>query len=354
MAAGPGLDLPAGARPVPAGRPARRTRARRHRSGARPRPRGRRLAPRRAGPRAAGSGRPDRRPRPSTNGPCAISEAALGPDHPDVGIWRNNLGRRARATWATWPAPAPSTNGPCRSARPPSAPTTPTSAPCATTSAGVLRDLGDLAGARAQFERALAISEAALGPDHPDVGTWRNNLGLVLQDLGDLAGARTQYERALAISEAALGPDHPTIGIRPQQPRPRAAGSGRPGRRPHPVRAGPARSARPPSAPTTPTSASGRNNLGARAAGPGRPGRRPHPVRAGPGRSARRPSAPTTPQCASSATTETNSSRPPSSQAHRNGGKAVPACYPDRFSCAWSVPPRAPSRSCPGPWDGRR
>ena len=78
----------------------------------------------------------------------------------------------------------------------------------------MLQDLGDLAGARTQLERALQISEAALGPDHPDVGTWRNNLGLVLQDLGDLTGARTQLERALQISEAALGPDHPDIGIR--------------------------------------------------------------------------------------------------------------------------------------------
>ena len=78
----------------------------------------------------------------------------------------------------------------------------------------MLRDLGDLTGARTQLERALQISEAALGPDHPDIGTRRSNLGLVLQDLGDLTGARTQFERALQISEAALGPDHPTIGAR--------------------------------------------------------------------------------------------------------------------------------------------
>jgi hypothetical protein len=75
----------------------------------------------------------------------------------------------------------------------------------------VLRDLGDLPGAREQYERALAISEAALGPDHPNVGIRRGNLGGVLRDLGDLPGAREQYERALAISEAALGPDHPTV-----------------------------------------------------------------------------------------------------------------------------------------------
>ena len=79
----------------------------------------------------------------------------------------------------------------------------------------MLQDLGDLTGARTQYERALQISEAALGPDHPDIGIRRNNLGSVLQDLGDLTGARTQYERALQISEAALGPDHPqSIAIR--------------------------------------------------------------------------------------------------------------------------------------------
>jgi hypothetical protein len=70
---------------------------------------------------------------------------------------------------------------------------------------------GDLAGARMQYERALAIAEAARGPDHEDVTKWRSNLGLVLQDLGDLEGARVQVERALAIGEAALGPDHPTV-----------------------------------------------------------------------------------------------------------------------------------------------
>jgi len=71
--------------------------------------------------------------------------------------------------------------------------------------------VGDLPGAREQLERALAITEAALGPDHPDVATRRGNLGSVLWDLGDLPGAREQLERALAISEAALGPDHPNV-----------------------------------------------------------------------------------------------------------------------------------------------
>ncbi|MCG8095038.1 MAG: tetratricopeptide repeat protein, partial [Candidatus Thiodiazotropha endolucinida] len=71
----------------------------------------------------------------------------------------------------------------------------------------VLQDLGDLAGARAALDRALAIDETAFGPDHPNVATDVNNLGLVLKELGDLAGARAAYERALTIDEAAFGPD---------------------------------------------------------------------------------------------------------------------------------------------------
>ena len=75
--------------------------------------------------------------------------------------------------------------------------------------ASLLQDQGDLAGARPLFERTLAISERALGPDHPDTAGSLNNLAGLLQEQGDLAGARPLFERALAISERALGPDHP-------------------------------------------------------------------------------------------------------------------------------------------------
>ena len=47
------------------------------------------------------------------------------------------------------------------------------------------------------------------------IGAARNNLGSVLRALGDLPGSRDQLERALQISEATLGPDHPqTLQIR--------------------------------------------------------------------------------------------------------------------------------------------
>jgi Tfp pilus assembly protein PilF len=76
---------------------------------------------------------------------------------------------------------------------------------------GVLQAQGDLAGAKALFERAMAISEAALGPDHRVVATRLNNLGGVLREQGDLDGAKVLYERAIAIGEATLGSDHPDV-----------------------------------------------------------------------------------------------------------------------------------------------
>ena len=60
-----------------------------------------------------------------------------------------------------------------------------------------------LTDAQALLERALAIDEAAYGPDHPDVATDLNNLALILRDLGQLEAARPLQERALAITQAA-------------------------------------------------------------------------------------------------------------------------------------------------------
>jgi Tetratricopeptide repeat len=70
-----------------------------------------------------------------------------------------------------------------------------------------------LAEARLLAERALAITEAAYGPDHPTVGTRLNNLATIWQDLGQPEQARPLAERALAITEAAYGPGHPTVGV---------------------------------------------------------------------------------------------------------------------------------------------
>jgi tetratricopeptide (TPR) repeat protein len=75
--------------------------------------------------------------------------------------------------------------------------------------ASLLREQGDLAGARPLYERALVIYEKVLGPEHPHATSSLNNLALLLQYHGDLAGARPLHERALAIREKVLGPEHP-------------------------------------------------------------------------------------------------------------------------------------------------
>jgi len=67
----------------------------------------------------------------------------------------------------------------------------------------ILRDLGRAGEARPLAERALAIDEAALGPDHPDVAIRLGNLAAILRDLGRAGEARPLAERAAAITEAA-------------------------------------------------------------------------------------------------------------------------------------------------------
>jgi tetratricopeptide (TPR) repeat protein len=77
-----------------------------------------------------------------------------------------------------------------------------------------LREAGDYQGARQHLERALALHQAAYGPDDSRVGSRHKELGSVLWQLGDLAGARTQYQRALEIGQATLGPNHVDLGAR--------------------------------------------------------------------------------------------------------------------------------------------
>jgi len=47
----------------------------------------------------------------------------------------------------------------------------------------------------------------------PEVGTLLNNLAELYRVQGRYAEAEPLYKRALAISEKALGPDHPNVGI---------------------------------------------------------------------------------------------------------------------------------------------
>jgi tetratricopeptide (TPR) repeat protein len=79
--------------------------------------------------------------------------------------------------------------------------------------AALYHDQGKYDLADPLFQRALAIREKALGPDHPDVGASLNNLAENYRAQGKYDLAESLCRRALAISEQALGPDHPEVGI---------------------------------------------------------------------------------------------------------------------------------------------
>jgi len=58
-------------------------------------------------------------------------------------------------------------------------------------------------------ERALAIREKLLGPEHPDIATNLNNLAEVYREQGKYELAEPLYLRAFVICEQHLGPEHP-------------------------------------------------------------------------------------------------------------------------------------------------
>ena len=72
----------------------------------------------------------------------------------------------------------------------------------------MLQDQGDLAAARPLYERALAIREKALGPEHPDTSRARRNLASVLSASGNAREALSLGETALSAHEKVLGPNH--------------------------------------------------------------------------------------------------------------------------------------------------
>jgi len=67
---------------------------------------------------------------------------------------------------------------------------------------------GEPAKAERLYRQALAIREAALGPEHPMVAASINNLGILYMDRGEQAESETLFRRALSIWEKALGPEH--------------------------------------------------------------------------------------------------------------------------------------------------
>ena len=69
---------------------------------------------------------------------------------------------------------------------------------------------GNYTEAEPHLNRALAIPEKALGPDHPDTATNLNNLAELYRAQVQVCGGRAAlHKRALAIREKAFSADHP-------------------------------------------------------------------------------------------------------------------------------------------------
>ena len=141
----------------------------------------------------------------------AISEKALGPEHPDVASSLNNLAMLYGSKAAT-PRPSLCPNAPSPSARRRSAPSTQMSPPVSTISRCSTLSKAAMPRPSLCTQRALAIGEKALGPEHPEVGTRLNNLAMLYRAQRRYAEAEPLQKRALAISEKALGPEHPAVG----------------------------------------------------------------------------------------------------------------------------------------------
>jgi tetratricopeptide (TPR) repeat protein len=74
-----------------------------------------------------------------------------------------------------------------------------------------LQAAGKAGEALKHFGHALEITEKALGKEHPDVSLFLSNIGYALQAAGKPGEALEYYGRALAIDEKALGKEHPSV-----------------------------------------------------------------------------------------------------------------------------------------------
>lgn len=61
------------------------------------------------------------------------------------------------------------------------------------------------------YPKALAIRENSGAPEHQEVATVWNNLGLVAFETGRHSEALAHFERAIKIWEKRVGPDHPML-----------------------------------------------------------------------------------------------------------------------------------------------
>jgi tetratricopeptide (TPR) repeat protein len=61
------------------------------------------------------------------------------------------------------------------------------------------------------FKKSLKIREKALPPNHPDLATSYNNIGMTYCNKNDYSKALTFLEKAITIWQTSLPPNHPDI-----------------------------------------------------------------------------------------------------------------------------------------------
>lgn len=80
--------------------------------------------------------------------------------------------------------------------------------------AGLYHDLGLYSKVEPLLQRSLDIMVKAHGPDHPDVAVCLNNLATLYYTQGEYAKAEPLYQRSLKIGEKTYGPDNPHVAVR--------------------------------------------------------------------------------------------------------------------------------------------
>lgn len=80
--------------------------------------------------------------------------------------------------------------------------------------AQLLQATNRLGEAEAMYWRALSIDYGTYGLNHPNIARDLSNLAVLLQATGRFAKAEPMYQQALAIDVESFGPGHPNVAIR--------------------------------------------------------------------------------------------------------------------------------------------
>ncbi|CAF1288490.1 unnamed protein product, partial [Rotaria sordida] len=75
----------------------------------------------------------------------------------------------------------------------------------------VYNNMGEYSKALSSFERSLEIRKIALPANHSDLAASYNNIGMVYDNMGEYSKALSFLQKGLAIRQKSLPPNHPDI-----------------------------------------------------------------------------------------------------------------------------------------------